>query len=88
MQVTTDCSDTCFQYLRFNLHDITNQAGHNFLHIKTKTFPGMKFCSKFALSYLEIIVKGQLFRIDRSHFFKSLFRPEKFTGLSRNGPLV
>ena len=33
-----------------------------FLHIlKTKAFPGLKFCNKFALSYLEIIaVKDQL----------------------------
>ena len=42
---------------------------HNFLRIlKTKTFPGMKFCNEFALSYLEIIVKDQLFRITGSQF--------------------
>ena len=62
---------------------------HNFLRIlKTKTFQGIKFCNKFALSYLEIIVKGQLFRISGSQFLKWLFGPEKFTGLSGNGPLV
>ena len=38
----------------------------NFLRIsKTKTFLGVKFCNKFALSYLEIIVKGQLSRISK-----------------------
>ena len=37
---------------------------HNFLGVlKTNTFPGMTFCNKFALSYLEIIVKGQVIRI-------------------------
>ena len=46
----------------------------NFLCIsKTKTFPGVKFCNKFSLSYLEIIVKGQLFRISGSQFFKWLW---------------
>ena len=56
----------------------------NFLRIsKTKTFPGVKFCNKFALSYLEIIVKGQLSRISGSQFLKWLFGPGKFTGLSR-----
>ena len=53
---------------------------------KTKRFPGMKFCNKFTLSYLVIIVKGQLFRISGSQFLKWLFGPEKFSGLSRNGP--
>ena len=55
-----------------------------FLRIsKTKTFPGVKFCNKFALSYLEIIVKGQLSRISGSQFLKWLFGPGKFTELSR-----
>ena len=49
----------------------------NFLRIsKTKTFPGVKFCNKFALSYLEIIVKGQLSRISGWQFLKWLFGPE------------
>ena len=56
----------------------------NFLRIsKIKTFLGVKFCNKFALSYLEIIVKGQLSRISGSQFLKWLFGPGKFTGLSR-----
>ena len=42
---------------------------HNFLHIlKAKAFPGMKFCNKFALSYLEIIVNDQLCRVSGSQF--------------------
>ena len=58
---------------------------YNFLPIsENKTFPGTKFCNKFALSYLEIIVKGQLFRMSGSQFLKWLFGSEKFTGLSRN----
>ena len=37
---------------------------YNFLCIlKTKAFAGMKVCQKFALLYLEIIVKDQLYRI-------------------------
>ena len=40
----------------------------------------MKFCNKFALLYLEIIIKGQLSRISRSQFLEWLFRPGKFTG--------
>ena len=56
----------------------------NFLRIsKTKTFLGVKFCNKFSLSYLEIIVKGQLSRISGSQFLKWLFGPGKFAGLSR-----
>ena len=46
----------------------------------------MKFRNKFALSYLEITAKGQYVRISGSQFLKWLFGPEKFTGLSRNGP--
>ena len=52
-----------------------------------KTFPGMKFCNKFALSWLEIIAKDQYFRVSREQFLKSwLFGPEKLTGLWRNSP--
>ena len=35
----------------------------------------MQFCDKFALLYLEIIVKDHLFRITRSQFLKWLFGP-------------
>ena len=60
---------------------------YNYLRIlKTKTFPGAKFCNKFALSCLEFLVKKkQLFRISKSQILKWLFGPEKFTGLSRKG---
>ena len=59
---------------------------HNFLRVpKRKTFPGMKLGNKFALSYLENIVKGQLFRISGSQILRWFFGPEMFTGLSRNG---
>ena len=30
-----------------------------------KTFPGMKFCYEFAVSYLEIRVNNQIFRIKK-----------------------
>ena len=33
-------------------------------------------------------MKDQLYRISRSEFYEWLFGPEKFSGLSRNGPLV
>lgn len=48
---------------------------YNFLRIvKTKMFPGMKVCNKFALSYLKIILEYQLSRISGSCFKKWLFR--------------
>ena len=47
----------------------------------------MKFCNKFVLSYFEIMIKDQLFRISGSQFQKWLFGPENLSGLSRNGPL-
>ena len=36
--------------------------------VKAKMFPGMKFCNKFALSYLEIIVTFQPIPISSSQF--------------------
>ena len=60
---------------------------HNFLRIfKKKYVSRHEIFNKFALSYLEIIVKDRLFRITGSQFLKWFFGPEKFTGLSRNGP--
>ena len=32
------------------------------------------------------MLKDQLYRISRSQFYEWLFGPEKFSGLSRNGP--
>ena len=47
----------------------------------------MKFCNKFDLSNLEIVVKEQCFRISRSlQLEKWLFGPKMFLELSRNGP--
>ena len=40
----------------------------SYVSVKTKTFPGIKFCNKFAFSYLKNIVKDQLFRISGSQF--------------------
>ena len=61
---------------------------HNSLCIfKTKAFRGTKLCSHFCFSSLYNIWKDQLYRISRSYFYKWLFGPEKFSGLSRNGPL-
>ena len=33
-------------------------------------------------------MKDQLYRISRSEFYECLYGPEKFSGLSRNGPLL
>ena len=51
-------------------------------------FSGIKFYSNSTLSLPKIIVIDQDFRISGSQFLKWVFGPEKFTGLSRNGPLV
>ena len=59
---------------------------HNsFCIFKTKAFRGTKLCSHFCFSSLYNIRKDQLYRISRSYFYKWLFGPEKFSGLSRNG---
>lgn len=49
-----------------------------------KQFSGKKFCKKFTLLYLEIVVKHNLFRINGSQFQKCLFGPEKFEEPARN----
>jgi len=60
---------------------------HNSLCIfKTKAFRGTKLCSYFCFSSLYNMWKDQLYRISRSYFYEWLFGPEKFSGLSRNGP--
>ena len=62
---------------------------HNSLCIfKTKASRGTKLCSYFYFCSLYNILKDQLYRISRSQFYEWLFGPEKFSGLSRNGPLV
>ena len=62
---------------------------HNSLCIfKTKAFRGTKLCSYFNLYSLYNLWTDQLNRLSRSEFHEWLFGPEKFSGLSRNGPLV
>ena len=45
-----------------------------------------KLCSYFYFYFLYNILKDQRYRINRSLFNEWLFGPEKFSGLSRNGP--
>ena len=60
---------------------------HNYLCIfKTKASRGMKLCSYVNLSFLYNIRTDQLYRVSRSEFHEWVFEPEKFLGLSRNGP--
>ena len=60
---------------------------HNSLCIfKTKPSRGTKRRSYFYFYSLYNIWKDQLYRISRSEFYEWLFGPEKFSGLSRNGP--
>ena len=52
-----------------------------------ETFQFMKLCDSFLFSDNENMLTDQLFRISGSYFSKFLLEPEKFTGLSLNGPL-
>ena len=62
---------------------------HNSLCIfKTMASRGTKLCSYFNFYSLYNIWKDQLCRISGSEFNEWLFGPEKFSGLSRNGPLI
>ena len=62
---------------------------HNSLCIfKTKAFRGTKLCNDFYFYSFYNIWKDQVHRISRSYFYKWLFGSEKFSGLSRNGPLA
>ena len=61
---------------------------HNSLCIfRTKVSRGTKLRSYFNYYPLYNIWEDQLHRISGSEFYKWLFGPEKFSGLSRNGPL-
>ena len=63
-------------------------GSHNSLCIfKTKASRGTKFSSYFRFYSFYNILKDQLDRISGSEFYEWLFGPEKFSGLSRNGPL-
>ena len=55
---------------------------------KTKASWGTKLHSYFHCYSLYNIWKDQRYRINRSEFYEWLFGPEKFSGLSRNGPQV
>ena len=60
---------------------------HNSLCIfKTKASRGTKPCIYFNFYSLYNIWKDRLHRISGSQFYKWLFGPGKFSGLSRNGP--
>ena len=60
---------------------------HNFLRIfKMKTFPGMNFCKKFTLSYLQIIVKDQRFRISGRSFKNGFSDPKRLRDFRETGP--
>ena len=48
----------------------------------------MNFFLKFALLYLEILVKGQFFIISGSQFLKWVFGLKKFTDFRETGPRV
>ena len=47
-----------------------------------------KLPSYFCFYSLYNISKDQLYRISRSYYYEWLFGPEKFSGISRNGPQV
>ena len=62
---------------------------HNSLCIfKTEASRGTKLRSYFYFYSLYNIWKDQLCRISRTYFYEWLFGHEKFSGLSRNGPLM
>ena len=62
---------------------------HNSLCIfKTKASRGTKPWTYFNFYLLYNIWKDQLHRISESEFYQWLFGPEKFSGLSRNGPQI
>ena len=49
---------------------------------------GTKLCSYFNCYSLYNIWQKPAFRVSGSEFYERLFWPEKFSGLSRNGPLA
>ena len=61
-------------------------SGNSLCIFKTKASRGTKLCSYFCFYSLYNTWKNQLYRISRSYFYEWLFGPEKFSGLSRNGP--
>ena len=78
---------SCTGIERTRFSKLPNFGCHiNFLRtLITKTFPDMKFCNKFAVSYVEVIEKDNLLRISGSQFLKWLVGPEKFTDFRETG---
>ena len=65
-----------------------HESSETFCILKAKAFQVTKLCGYFNFSSLYIMWKGQLYRTSGSEFYEWLFGPEKFTGLSRNGPQI
>ena len=62
---------------------------HNSLcFLRTERTWIVKLRSQFSFCYLENMLKGRLSKTSCWQFLKWLFGPEKFSGPSRNGPLV
>ena len=59
-----------------------------FVSSKPKRLEARNFAFYFYFSSLYNIWKDQLCRISRTYFYEWLFGPEKFSGLSRNGPQI
>ena len=61
---------------------------HNSLCIsRTERISVIKLHSHFSFCHLENMLKDRLSKTSGWHFYKWLFGPEKFSGLSRNGSL-
>ena len=63
--------------------------GHNSLFIsRTEGISVVKLHSQFAFCYLENMLKDQPSKKRSWQFLKWLFGPEKFSGLSKDGPQI
>ena len=71
-----------------------SQKSHNFSSLfRVPQFPlylcnAIKLCNPLDFSYVKNRLKDQLFKTSGLQFDNWLFRPEKFSGLFRNRPLV
>ena len=62
---------------------------HNSLYIfATPRFQATKLRNTLSFSYIKNMLKDQLFKMSRLQLDDWLFGPEKFSGLSKNRPLV
>ena len=57
-----------------------------FVSSKRRRLEARNFAVIFTFIPFTTYEKGQLYRISGSEFYEWLFGPEKFAGLSRNGP--